>query len=69
MIVDWQLLASKLRTVAPLNQISVEIGRHPDWLAHLARGEIEEPRFSYGIALLDYAADHLHVEELRMCKR
>ncbi|MHB8392178.1 MAG: hypothetical protein ACYDBH_21805 [Acidobacteriaceae bacterium] len=67
-VVDWQLLALKLRRHAPLEHISKEIGRHPSWLSHIARGEVTEPKFSDGIKLLDYASDHLPAEELKQCR-
>lgn len=68
-MIDWPLLALKLRCHAPLHTISRELGKHPGWLSHISRGEVVEPKFSDGLALLDYAADHLPVEELRRCRR
>ncbi len=67
-VIDWQLLALKLRRHAPLERISKELGMHPSWLSHIGHGEITEPKFSDGINLLDYAADHLSREELKQCK-
>lgn len=66
---DWQLLALKLRSVAPLSTISKRLGRNQEWLSTIARGDVAEPKFSDGIALLDYAHDKLPVNELRRCLR
>ena len=68
-ILDWQLLALKLRSVAPLSTISKSLGRNQEWLSTIARGDVAEPKFSDGIALLDYAHDKLPVNELRRCLR
>lgn len=58
-MINWQRLALKLRKHAPLSTISVKLGRAKSWLPEIARGEIMEPKFSDGIALLDYASDVL----------
>lgn len=68
-ILDWQLLVLKLRSVAPLSVISKRLRRNPEWLSTIARGDVKEPKFSDGIALLDYAHDHLPAAELMRCKR
>ena len=68
-ILDWQLLVLKLRSVAPLSVISKRLRRNPEWLSTIARGDVMEPKFSDGIALLDYAHDHLPAAELMRCKR
>lgn len=58
--VDWQKLALDLRMVRyPLTQAAKEVGAHPDYLRQLARGEIQEPKFTQGVALLN-----LHCEIL-----
>ena len=68
-ILDWQLLVLKLRSVAPLSVISKRLRRNPEWLSTIARGDVMEPKFSDGIALLDYAHDHLPADEIRRCRR
>ena len=56
--VDWQKLALDLRTVGvPHAQASKAIGEHSGYVAQLARGEIAEPRFTVGVALLNMHAD------------
>jgi hypothetical protein len=68
-IIDWQLLALKLRQVEPLENISRRIGRHSAWLAHIARGEVAEPKYSDGVALLNIAASKLPESEIKKCRR
>ena len=68
-ILDWQLLVLKLRSVAPLSVISKRLRRNPEWLSTIARGDVAEPKFSDGIALLNYAADNLPADEIRRCRR
>ncbi len=67
-LVDWQLLALKLRAYKPLHTISKNLGRSPGWLSQISRGEIEEPKFSDAIALLDYAHDTIGPESVRACQ-
>lgn len=56
--VDWQRLALDLRMARyPLTQAAKEVGAHPDYLRQLARGEIQEPKFTQGVALLNLHAD------------
>lgn len=63
MPVDWSLVCALLRHhYRPLSQVAKEAGS--DWrhLNRLARGEVTEPRFSTGVALLDLAHDKLPAE-------
>lgn len=56
--VDWQRLALNLRSVGvPHIQASKAIGEHPGFVAQIARGEINEPKFSQGVALLNLHVD------------
>ena len=57
--VDWVQLALNLRSRGglPLSRASVRIGRHRSFLPQLARGEVQEPKFSDGIELLDLHFD------------
>lgn len=56
--VDWQRLALDLRTVGvPHVQASKAIGEHTGFVAQLARGEVREPKFTQGVALLNLHAD------------
>ena len=66
--IDWQLLALKLRKhCGPLGVIAKKIGKHPQWLNEVARGDIREPKFTDGLLLLDYAHDHLPPEVFKAC--
>ncbi len=68
--INWPRLALMLRKhVGPLQTLSKRIGRHHGYLSQLARGEINEPGFSDGIRLLDFAHDHLPPEVFRTCKK
>lgn len=56
--VDWQKLALDLRTVGvPHAQASKAIGEHSGYVAQLARGEVREPKFRQGVALLNLHSD------------
>ena len=56
--IDWQRLALDLRAArVPLAEASRAIGANPGYVAQLSRGEISEPKFSDGVALLNYHAD------------
>ncbi len=57
MKIDWQQLANNIRWHMPLVEASEKLGRHRDWLAHVARGEIAEPKFGDGLALLNLHLD------------
>ncbi len=66
-MINWQLIVLKLRYHKPLWTISRELGRSHGWLSQIARGEITEPKFSDGLAILDYAHDVLGADGLREC--
>lgn len=56
--VDWQRLALDLRGAGlPLVLAAKAIGAHPGFVAQLARGEVAEPKFSDGLALLNLHVD------------
>lgn len=62
--VDWQRLALDLRSVGvPHVQASRLIGEHPGFVAQLARGEVAEPKFSQGVALLNLHVDRCGPEK------
>lgn len=57
-LVDWHRLALNLRQAGkPLTQASRDAGLHTGYVAQLARGELVEPKFSDGLALLNLHAD------------
>ena len=61
--VDWQRLALDLRSAGvPHIQASKAIGEHPGFVAQLARGEIREPKFGQGVALLNLHVDKCGAE-------
>ena len=56
--VDWTRLALDLRQARmPTAKASRAIGAHKLYVDQLARGEIQEPKFSQGMALLDLHVD------------
>jgi len=68
-MVDWQMVAIKLRGYKPLSQVAKEIGC--DWrhLNRLARGETQQPRFNTGVQLLDLYYDQIGDMEVIRCTR
>lgn len=62
MKIDWRQTALNIRSKTSLTKASESIGRHRDWLNHVARGDIEEPKFSDGLALLNMHLDLCGVE-------
>ena len=69
-MIDWQLLALQLRKhCGPLGTVAKKLGKHPQWLNEVARGEILEPKFTDGLKLLDFASDHLPIVVLRGCRQ
>lgn len=66
--IDWQMLALQLRNhCGPLTRISSKLGKNPQWLNEVARGQIIEPKFTDGVMLLDYAHDHLPPDVFKAC--
>jgi hypothetical protein len=63
--VDWQMLALNLRRHGSLRQISTDLGMHKDYLSHIARKEIKEPKFSDGINMLNLHVDLCGREKTR----
>ena len=52
--IDWQVVTLNLRAAGcPLAKIKAGAGMDDRTIHRLQRGEIEEPRFSQGIRLLD----------------
>lgn len=65
-IVDWPLLLVYLRKHnGPLSRLAPRVGMCEKTINRLARGEIAEPRFSAGVALLDVAYECLPPEDWR----
>ena len=63
MIIDWVQLALNIRAAGlPLRRADARIGRHLDFVGKIARGEIQEPKFSDGLALLNLHVDVCGVE-------
>ena len=59
-LVDWSLLLMLLRKHAgPLARLAPLAGMDERTINRLARGEIQQPRFSQALLLLDLAHDHL----------
>lgn len=53
-MIDWQRVVLNLRThYKPLSTIAKEVGSDWQHLNRLARGEVMQPRFNTGVALLD----------------
>jgi len=64
--IDWQQLALNLRTCGQvLTVLSKQLGLHEGYLCQLARGEINEPRFSIGLRLLNLHLDVCGAERQR----
>ena len=58
MNINWQRAALNIRQSGmSLQAASKQIGANKNALAQLARGEINEPKFSQGIAILDLHVD------------
>ena len=55
--IDWQRLCLNLRKEKPLAVFSREFGCDEKTLHRLANGDVSEPRFSIGIALLNVHVD------------
>ncbi len=67
--VNWQRLALDLRGAGlPLVLAAKAIGAHPGYVAQIARGEIAEPKFSDGVALLNLHVDKLGAEKTAALK-
>lgn len=59
MDIDWSIVTNNLRArYKPLSQIAKEVGS--DWrhLNGLARAEINQPKYSVAVKLLDLHYDH-----------
>lgn len=67
-MIDWQLVANMLRRHAPLAEIERQIGMARGSLNRIARGEADEPKFSTGMALLDYAHDVLPPDQFERAR-
>lgn len=62
--VDWVKLALNLRQAGlPLVLASKSVGQHDGFVAQLARGEVSEPKFSQGLALLNLHVDVCGAEQ------
>ena len=59
-MIDWMLLTILLRKhYKPLSKIGNEVGSDWSHLNRLARGEVNQPKFSVGVMLLDLGYDHI----------
>ena len=59
MNIDWQTITNNLRKpYGNLTNLAKAIDACPVHLRRLARGEVREPKFSLGVALLDLHYDH-----------
>lgn len=65
MKINWQRIALELRKHVSLVQASKRLGKHKLWLNQIARGEVQEPKFSDGLRLLDFACDRIGADRLR----
>jgi len=52
-MIDWQKVVLDLRRTMSCRAIDKKLGRHLDYTAKIARGEIVEPRYSDGVKLLE----------------
>ena len=57
MRIDWQQVTLNLRRYKPLSRVAREVGSDERHLNRLARGEVTQPRFDTGMALLDLHYD------------
>jgi transcriptional regulator with XRE-family HTH domain len=57
MIVNWQQCAIELRRHYSYRELASMVHIDKQSLGRLARGEMEEPKFSHGVALLDLHTD------------
>ena len=66
MNINWQRATMNIRQSGmSLQAASKRIGANKNALAQLARGEINEPKFSQGIAILDLHVDLCGVDMTR----
>ena len=56
-MIDWSKVTNNLRRRMSLAKVARQIGADPKTLQRLARGEINEPRFSVGVLLLGVHKD------------
>jgi hypothetical protein len=57
MNVNWQQCALELRRHHPYRELARLVGMDKGAVGRLARGEMAEPKFSHGVALLDLHTD------------
>ena len=62
-LIDWQLVALKLRRYKSYHTIAKQVGTSAEHLRKISRGEVKSPSFEKGVALLDLAFDLLPAEE------
>ena len=66
-MIDWQQIALNIQQKMPLQVASLKLGLCKGYLSELARCEIQEPRFSIGMDILDLHFD-LCKEKHKMLK-
>lgn len=65
-MIDWQKLSLDIRQSGmPLARADDALGEYRGFVAQLSRGEIAEPKFSQGIALLNLHVDICGPEKTR----
>lgn len=70
--VNWSEMMARLRARSgrPLAHVARSVAAMDErTINRLARGEVREPRFSQGMALLDFAADYLTPDDWRAVRR
>ena len=63
--IDWQMLTLNIRQKMPLARASKKLGYDNDYLARFARNEVDEPRFSKGVLMLDMHLELCGIEKHR----
>jgi hypothetical protein len=61
--IDWQQLTLNIRQKMPLTLASKKLGYDKDYLNRFARQEVDEPRFSKGILMLNMHLDLCGIEK------
>ena len=68
-MIDWQMVCLKLQNkYKPLNTVAKELGINWQHINRLARGDVQQPKFNTGVALLDLAYDNLPEKDFMECK-
>jgi hypothetical protein len=67
-LIDWPAVINELRLIfgSYRNIARLVHSRHPDGMAKLARGEVMEPFYSVGAALVELYAKHISEDVPKM---